>query len=107
MDSEERFIQSPETHTTFFYLTRILSKCFDEGEKRASGVKRADLDLQLKVLEIQSPGDCASSLTSLDLNLAICEMGWIKLNYRSTLAVMSFNQCLECPVPSPSPESRA
>lgn len=60
-------------------------------------MERADLDLQFKVLEIQSLGDCASYLTSLDLNLAICEMGRIKLNYRNTLVIMSFNQCLEMP----------
>lgn len=82
----------------FFYLTLIFSKCFDEGEKKiAFGEERADLDLQFKVLEIQSLGDCANYLTSLDLNLAVCEMGRTKLNYRTTLVIMSFNQCLEMP----------
>lgn len=107
--SAEHFIQSPKTPTTFFfffYLTLILSKCFDEGEKEiAFGEERADLDLQFKVLEIQSLGDHANYLTSLDLNLAICEMGWTKLNYRTTLVIMSFNQCLEMPSYGRSPGS--
>lgn len=98
--SAEHFIQSPKTPTTFFFfkLTLILSKCFNEGEKGiAFGEERADLDLQFKVLEIQSLGDRANNLTSLDLNLAVCEMGQTKLNYRTTLVIMSFNQCLEMP----------
>lgn len=63
----------------------------------AFGEERADLDLQFKVLEIQSLGDHVNSLTSLELNLAICEMGRTKLNYRTTVVIMSFNQCLEMP----------
>lgn len=56
----------------------------------APGIKSTDLNLQFKDFEIQLLWDCTSSLTSLDLNLAICEMGWIKLNDRPNLAIMSF-----------------
>lgn len=53
------FYSEPLDLCYFFYLPQILSKYFDEGEKMASGIKRADLDLQFKDLEIQSLGDRA------------------------------------------------
>lgn len=97
VDSAELLFRALRLILQLFYLALMLSKCFDEREKIASGVKRTDLDLQFKDLEIQSLGDHANSVTSLVLNVAICEMGRIKLNYRTSLAIMSFNQRLQMP----------
>lgn len=53
-------------------------------EKKIAFGERADLDLKFKVLEIQSLGDCANYLTcSLDLNLAVCEMGQTKIELQN------------------------